>query len=94
MSAGKKTDLSHTVCCPWVRALRRVLIDLFAGNGRQDLEELWRGCIVGVVVICVVVGWDCVRNMDLADGRNESDDLDPISLLEVLFSDRSCSNTA
>jgi hypothetical protein len=81
----KETHLLHQISSLLVRASYGVLIDLLAGNSVEKLEVVFREK--------VVVGRRFGK-VDLADGRDESDDLDTVSHLEVALSDGTSSDTA
>jgi hypothetical protein len=81
----KDTNLLHQISGLLVRASYGVLIDLLAGNSVEKLEVVFREK--------VVVGRRFGK-VDLADGRDESDDLDTVSHLEVALSDGTSSDTA
>ena len=67
-------------------AANGVLVDLFACDRVQELHVVLREDLI-------VVSTHRARDMDFADARDEGNDLDAVYLLEVLFCDRTCSDT-
>ena len=78
-----------------MRATDRVSINLLAGDGLEEVQELWAQSILNGIVI-LGFGWrrDRRGELDLADRRDERDDLDAVDSLEVLLGDSTSSDTA
>lgn len=82
---NKRSHLLHQFGRLLVRASHRVLVDLFPRQAVHEFEVL----LTEEVVVARRIG-----DVDLADGRNERDNLDTVSHLEVAFGNRASSNTA
>lgn len=88
--------LGHALGGFCVGAAGRVGVDLLAGDGLEELDELGaQGVLDDIVVIGRRLrgGRDGRGQLDLADGRDKSDDLDAESGLQVLLSDSAGSDT-
>lgn len=78
-----------------MRAARGVGIDLLARHGFEELDELGpQGLLDRVVVVARGLGGraDRGRQVDLADGGHEGDDLNAVHRLQVLLRDSSRGN--
>lgn len=88
---GLDDALLHTLAGLEVRAASDVLVDLLAGDRLEELEiVLVQGGVALLVLGVVGDGGD----VDLADGGNESNDLNAMDLLQVLIGDGASGDTA
>ena len=91
--------LGHPVSRRRVWTPREVFVDICTRNGREETaefvgERILRVVVVVVVVVTVTTIEGSRRELDLADGRNEGDDVDPVHRFEVFFRDSTCGNAA
>jgi len=85
--------LCHPLRCRWVRTSRGILVDLFSSDRLQKRKEFFGKCVLSLVIRVVEGRWDGRREVDLANRRDERDDLDSIRLFEVLFGDSASRDT-
>lgn len=93
MRAGKgrkeegRANLGHPIRRLLMWASRQLRIHLFAAHRLEDINEFRTQRVLYFVVILVLVGLarDEGGDVDLPDGRDECDDLDPVCELEVFL---------
>lgn len=93
MCKSDNTDLGHALSSLWMGAPGWVLVNLLAGDGGDQLKEFWGNSIRHIVVV-VIGGRGCVWQMNLANGGDESDDLNSKDLLKIPLSNCACGDTA
>lgn len=84
LPARNTTDLLHESSGGGVGAADEVLVHVVARDRLEHLQVL----LIQHVVLVARGG-----HVDLADGRDERDNLNPVGHLEVLFSDRASGNS-
>ena len=78
---------------------RRVLVDLFPCNRREQFPELGRQGILSLILFLAPLQGgqgrrsERVGQVNLANGRHEGNDFDPVSLPEVVFGNRTSSHS-
>ena len=79
-----------------MRAAGREFIHLLSCHRCEQVAKLGRECILDFIVVFVPLGGRCDGRgqADLSNGRDKSDDLDAVSLFEVLLSYGSGGNAA